>query len=379
MKKSRFLYCSALRMKAGELNGVRELAEDVADCTLPRFIVPPPEERDENQYELFVTDNVPDVGAVLAPYWYGRPALIDATYLLDECGRAQTLEWLPQMFVRARRSGVRAVPVAMLGDIGATESAGFRAAIDPNYPLKFAVVVSSDEMIGSAFLIDLASALERVGVAAHECAVIADFHTADFSDPALVAPVINGALELLQEFAPWQYVIFQGTHYPEKNPAAPGLISPWPRNEWLAWKLAVKFDPSTADSMMFGDYAADCAKMSFGGSGGAAIKHYRYTTENEWLIVRGSKTGTDRVVMQAVCQTIVDSGRFAGPGFSSADAYIYRTAKNQDGPGNSTTWRQVNTTHHITQVVTDLGQVRGVRIAGRAFEAAGQQISLIDV
>jgi hypothetical protein len=41
------LYSPALRMKAGELEGLRQLAADVADCILPRLIVPPSSERDE--------------------------------------------------------------------------------------------------------------------------------------------------------------------------------------------------------------------------------------------------------------------------------------------------------------------------------------------
>jgi len=39
--QSKPIYCPALRMKSGELEGVRQLASDVANCVLPRFIVPP--------------------------------------------------------------------------------------------------------------------------------------------------------------------------------------------------------------------------------------------------------------------------------------------------------------------------------------------------
>eukprot|EP00456_Euglypha_rotunda_P007545 TRINITY_DN11353_c1_g1_i1.p1 TRINITY_DN11353_c1_g1~~TRINITY_DN11353_c1_g1_i1.p1 ORF type:complete len:379 (+),score=58.74 TRINITY_DN11353_c1_g1_i1:1212-2348(+) len=377
MKRTRFLYCPALRLKTGELSGVRELAADVAGCTLPRFIVPPAAERDENQMQLFTSDNVPDL-TIISRHWHGRPVLIDATYLLDECGRDRTLEWLPQMFSRARNYGVRAIPMAALNDIGDAEAAGFRDAIAKDAVLKFAICVPSDDMVGPAFSATLAAALKRLEIEAQDCAVIADFSNSDFSDPTLVAPIINGALEQLQDFGSWQYVIFQGTHYPETNPASPGSIYSWPRNEWEAWKQAVKFDPSTAENMMFGDYAADCAKINFGAGGGVAIKHYRYTTESSWLVVRGAKTGTDKVVMQDVCEKILSSGQFAGAGFSTADSYIYHTAKDQDGPGNSSTWRQVNTTHHITRVVVDLGVVRGVQIVRQPIEHEDAQMPLLN-
>ncbi|WP_029889816.1 beta family protein [Polycyclovorans algicola] len=377
MKRSSFLYCPALRMKAGELAGVRELAEDVASCTLPRFIVPPPEERDGTQHELFAVDKTPDISSLISRHWYGRAALIDSTYLLDECGRERIAEWLPQMFSQARKAGVRAIPMAGLSDLGAIEAAAFRAAISSDHTLKFAISVSSDDMVGPSFQTDLKAALTRLDLAEHDCAVIADFHAADFSDPELVAPIINGTLELLQDLGLWQHVIFQGTHYPENNPAGHDAVFLWPRNEWIAWKRAVNFDPSTAANIMFGDYAADCAKIAFGGSGGAPIKHYRYTTQDDWLVVRGPKDGKNKAAMQRVCQKILVSGKFDGPSFSTADAYIHRTAMNQDGPGNPTTWRQVNTTHHITRVVVDLGKVRGVSIAEQTVERANQ-MDLLD-
>jgi hypothetical protein len=51
-------YVPALRMKAGELTGLRDLAPDVADRVLPRLIVPPRQERDETlqiqPYDLLV-------------------------------------------------------------------------------------------------------------------------------------------------------------------------------------------------------------------------------------------------------------------------------------------------------------------------------------
>jgi len=57
------LYSPALRMKAGELNGVRDLKHDVAAYVVPRFIVPPLGERDNNQDDLFPPGRYcPDTG-----------------------------------------------------------------------------------------------------------------------------------------------------------------------------------------------------------------------------------------------------------------------------------------------------------------------------
>jgi hypothetical protein len=364
-------------MKAGELAGVRDLATDVAEYTLPRFIVPPRSERDETQPQLFVVDNAPDISGALIRHWGNRCAFIDATYLIEEYGRDRLVGWLPQMFERARRGGASPIPMASLRDLGDQEAAAFRAALDSDDPLKLGIWVSSGEMVGPALLTTMRAALTRIDLSPSECAIVADFYDADFSAPDLVSPIISGALESLQDLGPWRHVIFQGTHFPDKNPADHGSRTLWPRNEWKAWREAVRFDPATAEHMMFGDYAADCAKMVFGDGGGRAIRHFRYATPTDWLVERGDASGSDNTVMQRVCAEIVGSGLFAGAGFSSADAYILRTANNEDGPGNATTWRQINTTHHITRVVVDIAKVRGIIITEKKASPAAGQLSLL--
>lgn len=371
------LYSPALRMKTGELSGMRDLKQDVAAYVLPRFIVPPLGERDDDQPDLFPLGQAPDVGGILAKYWYGRRAFIDLTYLIKEAGRDNLGAWLPQMFSRARSLRTRGIPMAMLRDLGEVEAKGFKGAIPHDEILKFAIGVSSGEMVDPNFGRLLSSALSWLGLQYRDCAIIADFSDSDFSVPDYVTPIISGAFEQLQDLGDWQHIIFQGTHYPEKNPADPGETTLCPRNEWTAWRQAVKFAPTTADYMIFGDYSADSSKMTFGGAGAPAIRHYRYTTEDDWLVVRGGKTGSDRAIMKDVCSRIVTNALFAGPRFSVADAYIHRTANDLDGPGNSTMWRQVNTTHHITRVVTDVAKVRGISISEIPEERVGEQMSLL--
>jgi hypothetical protein len=179
--------------------------------------------------------------------------------------------------------------------------------------------------------------LGRLGLTPGDCAVLVDFGGSEFGNPSIVAPIIGGALETLQDFGPWQQIIFQGTHYPETNPAKDGSLEIWPRNEWLAWGQGVNFDPSTAEHMTFGDYAADCAKMAFDSSGAPAIRHIRYATSDSWRIQRAVELGTDAQRMYGVYKAIFDCHEFAGAGFSQADAFIAHAAKNPAAkPGNAT-------------------------------------------
>lgn len=372
------IYCPALRMKAGELEGVRQLKPDVADRVLPRFIVPPEGERDETTLPLFDAQDVPDISAALSQHWRERPVLVDVTYLIDENDRDKLADWLPAMFQRARQNGVNAIPMAMLSDLGESESLAFRAAI-ADARIKFAICVRSDEMVGPEFNAEMDAVLNRLRLKPEECVVLVDFAGSEFGDPDIVAEVIGGALEALQDFGPWQHIVFQGTHYPETNPAKDGAGEIWPRNEWLAWRKAVRFDPTTADHMIFGDYAADCAKMNFSKSGARAIRHVRYATSESWLVQRAVEAGSDTTRMHGVYKAIFESDGFAGSGFSAADTYIARAAGNPSAkPGNATTWRQLNTTHHITQVVADIAKVRGLEIKEAPAEQFDTQLSLLN-
>ncbi|MGE8136484.1 beta family protein [Novosphingobium subterraneum] len=368
------LYAPALRMKAGELEGVRLLAGDVADCVLPRFIVPPFGERDPDMPLPLSMDRVPDISVALSAAWRGRPALIDATYILDEFGRDQASHWLPAMFKMAKAKGVEAIPAAFLTDIADCGTA-YLAAIDQTADIKFALLVSSDEMVGSDLHDSLNGALVSLGLKAEECVVVAEFADVEFSEPSIVAPIISGTLEALQECGLWQCIVFQGSHYPDKNPADPGATEFWPRNEWRAWKLAVRFDPTTAEHMIFGDFAADCSRIEFGGTGGKAIRHLRYTVGDSWRVERGPKVGSDREAMHRVYSKIAGSTDFAGAGFSKADAYIAHAAANLNAPhGSAKNWREINTTHHITQVVNDIARVRGISIKAPTVDAEVQMV-----
>ncbi|MER8565951.1 beta family protein [Mesorhizobium sp. M0924] len=372
-----FLYSPALRMKAGELLGLYDLAPDISDCIVPRLIVPPPSERKgELEPQLLAGERFPDVSKALCTHWPKRDVLLESTHLLREFARSRLSLWLPRMFESARRANARPIPLVAAKDLVRDDIAAYRAAIDISAPLKFGIVFSSGELADDERLNQVQGAIEQLGIQPSDCVVIADFHDAEFSDPDVVAPIIAGVLDTLQTSAHWQQIIFQGTSYPETNPAAPGSCETIPRNEWLAWKQAVGFDPETANYLTFGDYAADCAKMKFKSGGAVPIPHYRYATADEWLVQRGLQQGNHSTIMRDVCKQLVQNPKFAGRTFSAADDYIYKTAHHGAGPGAAKEWRGVNTTHHITRVVIDIGASRGLAFGRTAVEDLNRQTEL---
>ncbi len=372
------LYVPALRMKKGELTGMLRLADQIKARTLPYWIVPPRVDREEElQQALMATESVPGAGIVLSQYWVDHPTLLDLRYLFGEFGEKESAIWLPKAFELARRARVAAVPVAGLAELSGPRIVGFKESVGGG-SLRFGLRISSEDFIEPGLGDRLLRAIEQVDVIPNETAIVVEFPDTDFSQPDLVAEVFESVLETLEEAGRWYAIVCQATSYPEVNPAAHGSEALVPRLEWKAWVAAVRFNKSTGDHLMFGDYAADCARMAFGKSNARAIRHYRYTTPDNWFVVRGAETGNDTTLMRDVSRRIVQGGHFAGRGYSSADEFIYRCAMAGGGPGNSTVWREINTTHHVTRVVRDMGAVKGLAFNDREMGPAYRQLALFD-
>lgn len=378
MTFARPIYVPALRLKQGEYRGLQRLAPDVADKIIPRLVVPPPTERDPERQRLLTKDEiVHETGQRVADHWKMREAFLDVRFLFPEFGEVECAEWLPRMFNVARSASAHPIPVIGLTDALGPRARAFRLSLATNTATKISIRVESGE-IDRDLPSRLSAVLSALDLNPQDCAILADFSDADFSDAIAVASIAQAALEDLQGIGLWRFVAFQGTSYPEVNPANSDCDAVIPRNEWVAWKEATKLDRASPQHLVFGDFGADCAKFDFKKAGGGIpIRHYRYTTPDSWLVVRGSAEGKAEAVMRNVCERILKSGKFAGRGFSSADDYIFKTAKGWSGPGNGSTWREINTTHHITRVVRDIGSLKGMVFKDTTYSDPADQPLLI--
>jgi hypothetical protein len=191
------------------------------------------------------------------------------------------------------------------------------------------------------------------------CLLILDLSEAALSNVEEFSPFVLDWLFRLQQIGLWCRTVVQATNYPEKNPASTNSTAKIDRREWLIWSRLVELDPRVREIAMFGDFGADNAKMSFGGSG-APITHMRYATENQWLVVRGgapSQKGDGSI--RQVAREIMNSGVFAGEQFSLGDEFIAGCASGDIRVGGPTDWRRANMNHHLTRVLVDVGVLNG--------------------
>lgn len=371
-------YAPVLRLKQGEYFALADLRPDVAAHVIPHLIPPPPKERDpEKGRPLLPVEMVYETAKRVAQYWALRPCLLDPRFLFEPLGEAEATVWLRSLFKVATASGGRPIPVFELADYEGDRLPGILTVVD-GVGVGVAIRLSLTDLVD----VKLRERLHRVLVTQlrlkpDSCTLILDMSQADLALPD-VHDVIVGFYERVTEVGLWHNVIFQGTNYPEKNPAVAGGIASVERREWEAWKAAVASDEVVKRGLMYGDFASDSAKFNFARKGGRTIPHYRYATTTDWIVNRGKKDKRLKDVMPSLARAITESDRFAGRGFSHADRMISDTALGLSGPGNATTWRRINIGHHITRVVTDLGAIRGFEIFKMSDELPALQRSLFD-
>jgi hypothetical protein len=208
----------------------------------------------------------------------------------------------------------------------------------------------SDPKLGTA----IQTLLLKMVLKPQQCVLVLDLSDADLSDVDAFAAFQAEWILRTQEFGLWRRTVSSATNYPEANPAPENGQIKIARSEWLAWNQALSLDPRIGKLAIFGDFGADNANIDFGGAG-RALKHIRYATRDEWLVVRGGRlTPFCDGSIQDVARRIILSGVFAGELFSAGDEFIAACANGLGGKGNPTTWRAANMNHHMTRVTQDI-------------------------
>lgn len=354
-------YSPTLRLKQGEYEATRELRGDVRARILPHWVLPPPKEPDpERRRALSNEEFIYDSASRLAFYWPIQPCLLDPRFLFHRFEGEDSKAWLHRLFAVAVDKGAMPIPVAALSDLNGYRLASFQAIAQPS-AIGFAIRITLKDLGDPSLRKRLHQALLSLVAKPHECILIIDMSGVDLSQVDAIVDYIGIMYQQVSEIGRWWRVIVQSTSFPNNNPAKPGAQSILPRNEFIAWKRAVSSDDELLNNVMFGDFAADSGKFVFKGRA-IPIPHYRYSLEDKWLVVRGGEGISTAFAMRDVASRLLESGLFYGRSFSKGDQYIYETANGLMGPGSATTWRKINTIHHLTRSVTDVGEVRGYQI-----------------
>ncbi|MEJ1119043.1 beta family protein [Phyllobacterium sp. CCNWLW109] len=371
-------YVPTLRFKSGERNALSRLNKTVSDRILPHFILTPLSEKDQEKKRHLTPDELIHLNARrIGITWPLRPALVDVRFLFDALGDLGSAAWLPTLFVQIKGANGLPIPVMTLADIEGGHYEGFKATIDKIGP-DLALRLQLEDLSDVRLAIRIQNILLKLVAKPAQVIVLLDLSDASFDDKEAISEYLKDTFNRLLAIGIWRRVILQATSYPDSNPAKTNTVVMLKRNEFDIWKSFIESDPVARDLLSFGDFGADCAKFTFKSIKVKPIPHIRYSTSDSWIVARGNKQDSAATSIAAVSNMILESGKFLGSDYSWADQFIADRASSKGNPGNAITWRQVNTVHHITQVVSEIGAIKHFDVERYSNDSLGEQLSFLD-
>lgn len=167
---------------------------------------------------------------------------------------------------------------------------------------------------------------------------------------------VESTIRTLAYVEEWRSLIFAATAFPENmSPFSADSVNLRERTEWNIWRDLRESDdlPRTPT---FGDYVINHPAVPDVDPRFMRMSaNLRYTADEDWIILKGRNVrrhGFEQ--FNELCKKLVRREEFRGEDFSWGDDYIARCARDEEGPGNATSWRRVGTTHHLAVVVDQM-------------------------
>ncbi|MCG5446113.1 beta family protein [Micromonospora sp. NIE79] len=169
-------------------------------------------------------------------------------------------------------------------------------------------------------------------------------------DLTRVEPVVRKCVSWAQRY-PWRSITVASgamspsiSHLPVHMPAA---LRRWDLQLWQRVQDL---------GIQYADYAI--AHPGMAGAAWRPMPSLRYSDDEVWWIYRRPHDAANRHAMYDLCKELVSSDHWPTQGrdFSWGDHQIAARADGAGGPGNAASWRAWTTSHHLAQVMDQLGR-----------------------
>lgn len=349
-------YVPILKGKAGEYGALQVATPQVRAGMTPLIDIPPvPWDYQNDAPAKAIDDHLAPIAGKLETSWGTDQSLFVDLGLIDQDQQTKDgLHVFTHVLGKTREKAIQAIPVTGLARADSYQEAVRIAAQADNRGVCVRLEPSDFE-VSEDLAPQLESLLGTLGVETAHCDLVIDIQSIYPKQVSTTTLGIVGTLSLIPQVTAWRTLTLAASAFPENlsgiRAATEELL---PRSEWLVWQsLATK---NLARLPAFGDYGINNPEMfEMDPRMMSMSAGLRYTTENEWLILKGrgvKKHGFEQ--FNALCKKLVARDEYAGQDFSWGDSYIRRCANDEDGPGNATTWRKAGTSHHLAKVVGQL-------------------------
>jgi hypothetical protein len=346
-------YVPILKAKEGEFAALEVLAHQVKDAVHPVLEIPGvPIDHASGLPAKTLSQHVANLPDRIVKAWQSRPFYLDTPYFGDkerlDHGPCALEGILAECFAKS------AQPIPVLRSGSTDECFSVVAGVSGTVSIRLSLVDFSEDNDVAATVGKMVDAIGRSEASDVDLIIDLGELPRDQSTAILIARSIFGLLPRRNE---WRRIILTAASFPEDlSEIGARSIERIPRKEWLLWRALQKRPSLLPRNLLYSDYTIShptlkeidprVMRMS------AAI---RYTSETEWVIVKGSSVGRYGFEQYFdLCKRLVELEDFAGEDFSWGDRFIADCARSMAGPGNATTWRKVGVNHHMTLVAYQL-------------------------
>jgi hypothetical protein len=261
---------------------------------------------------------------------------------------------LREVYVAARRRGLRFIPVLRVGESTRAHVAMMCEAIDEDHhgiALRYRFL-NAALPAGLTRATLLANTLAEIGCAAEHADLLLDL---DYIDPDVDIDVtmLAESIDQMVSVGAWRSVVLIGTTMPETLACiGQGTVGTLPRREWEVWRQislsAVKRVPA------YGDYAVQNPHPPREDGGPGMRANIRYTAADATVVARGEGSLIQEGAEQYrdLCAQLVARPEFSGRDYTWGDGVIAGCADGSVDPGWQNQWRGAGTSHHL-RFVTD--------------------------
>lgn len=351
-------YVPILKGKLGEYTALQVLADEIKLGLTPLLEIPPVPWDFENEVESKTIDAhlAPVTERIETAWGTDRPIFVDLTWIDQARLTRDGTHVLTYIFNEGRQKELQLVPVTGLARPDEYQDAVLNAVQldDRGICLR---LESADFDDLDNLTVRLEARLRFFDLTPASVDLMLDFKEIAAE---LVSTTRLGMMSILSAIPTandWRSLTIAASAFPENLTAVSAASEELlPRTEWAVWLGLFARREKLSRLPSFGDYAIsgpDLVELDMRLMKMSA--NLRYTTDSDWLILKGRnvrKYGYDQ--FNALCKKLVDRAEYSGEGFSWGDGYIARCARDEDGPGNATTWRKVGTSHHLTKVVEQI-------------------------
>jgi hypothetical protein len=355
-------YLTVVKGRQAEYGALFELDQETADAVTAIIQLWPGEASGQGETAQMWPDNGGDqvardlVSQLLdrvKDIWpTDRPVLLDGDWLA-------TAEAFEQVLEAARGAGRLPVPVTGLGRHVDYQVVVARAVETDGQGCVLRLVRDD---FGEGLAERLESVVRQLGLTPDQIDIVLDLRELDRRylerDEIFAANMVRS----LPHLADWRNLAFVGSSAPASARDFPqNDMQSYPRLEWWLWQMLAKRKSTLGRLPIYGDYAVihpDRVEESDNPRALPRIPQYRYTGEQECLLVRGlnlnrHETDPDHV-RPLLGKLIGDENWWSGDNYSWAERWLVGVARDGASVGNAMIWKRVGLVHHWTFVIQQL-------------------------